>query len=114
MIRSRKTAAIPPGESIKEQLEYRGMSLREFSCRMDMSKKLSIKLLNGDIPINIDIAKRLERVLGVPKSFWINLEKIYKEDLAKVIGENEADAKITYFLRCCLSMFSAKIRLYKN
>ena len=33
-MRSRKTIATPPGATIKEQLEDRGMSQKEFALRM--------------------------------------------------------------------------------
>lgn len=39
MVRSRSYIATPPGATIKEQLNDRGMSQKEFAARMDMSEK---------------------------------------------------------------------------
>lgn len=89
MKRSRSYIAIPPGTTIKEQLVDRGMKQKEFAVRMGMSEKHISKLINGDVQLTIEMARKLEMVLGVPTQFWCNLEAIYREDIAKV---NEEDA----------------------
>lgn len=94
MISSKTVIAIPPGATIKEQLEDRHMSQKEFSKRMDMSEKHISKLINGEVLLTTDMALKLEMVLGIPASFWSNLESIYREKLAKVIIENDMDEDI--------------------
>ena len=84
MVRSRSFIATPPGATIKEQLNDRGMSQKEFSARMDMSEKHISRLINGDVQLTSEVAVRLEMVLGVPAKFWNNLEAIYREKLIKV------------------------------
>ena len=91
MERSRTYIAVPPGSTIKEQLEYRGMSQKEFAARMDMSEKHISKLINGEVQLTPETAVKLEFVLGVPASFWNNLEAIYREKLIKVAAENSMD-----------------------
>ena len=81
MTRSSTYIATPPGATIKEQLIDRGMSQKEFAARMDMSEKHISKLINGDVQLTADVSVRLETVLGVPASFWNNLEAIYREKL---------------------------------
>lgn len=39
MNRSQTYIAIPPGETIKEQLSFRGMSQKEFAIRMGLTEK---------------------------------------------------------------------------
>ena len=51
MVRSRSFIATPPGATIKEQLNDRGMSQKEFSARMDMSEKHISRLINGDVQL---------------------------------------------------------------
>jgi HTH-type transcriptional regulator/antitoxin HigA len=92
MVRSRSFIATPPGATIKEQLNDRGMSQKEFAARMDMSEKHISKLINGDVQLTPEVAVRLEVVLGVPAKFWNNLEAIYREKLIKVEAENTMDA----------------------
>ena len=90
-MRSRSYIATPPGATIKEQLQDRGMSQKEFSARMDLSEKHISKLINGDVILTPDVAVRLETVLGVPAKFWNNLEAIYREKLVKAEAENAMD-----------------------
>ena len=79
-----KYIAIPPGETIKEMLEDREMSQKEFAKRMDMSEKHVCHLLNGDVELTNDTALKLEMVLGADAYIWLNLESIYRRDLIKV------------------------------
>lgn len=91
---SKTYIATPPGATIKEQLETRGMSQKEFALRMDMSEKHISRLINGEVQLTQETAYRLEAVLGLPARFWNNLESIYREKLIKVDEENMLDADI--------------------
>lgn len=90
-VNSRTTIAIPPGETIKEQLEYRELSQKEFATRMGMSEKHISNLIRGNVHLTSEVALRLEMVLGVPAKFWNNLEAIYREDLEKIRLENQME-----------------------
>ena len=92
MVRSRSIIATPPGQTIKEQLNDRGMSQKEFAVRIDMSEKHVSKLINGEVQLTPEVAVRLEIVLGVPARFWNNLEAIYREKLIKIAAEKAMDA----------------------
>ena len=94
MVRSRSYIATPPGATIKEQLNDRGMSQKEFAARMDMSEKHISKLINGEVQLTPETSVRLEMVLGVPAKFWNNLEAIYREKIIKAEAENAMDADI--------------------
>ena len=91
MNKSKTYIAIPPGYTIREQLECKKMSQKEFSARMDMSEKHISKLINGEVILTTDMAMRLEVVLGISASFWNNLEFIYREKLNKIELENSLD-----------------------
>lgn len=94
MKKSKTTIAIPPGETIKEQLEDRKMTQKEFAHRMDLSEKHVSKLINGEVQLTNDVALRLEFVLGIPARFWNNLESLYREKLAQVKAENQIESDI--------------------
>ena len=91
-MRSHSYIATPPGATIKEQLNERGMSQKEFAARMNMSEKHISKLINGEVQLTQETAVRLEMVLGVPAKFWNNLEVIYREKIIKAEAENAMDA----------------------
>ena len=94
MLRSHSYIAMPPGATIKEQLNDRGMNQKEFAARMDMSEKHISKLINGEVQLTPETAVRLEMVLGVPAKFWNNLEAIYREKIIKAEAENSLDADL--------------------
>lgn len=74
---------VPPGEIILEDMENLGLSQKDLASRTEYSTKHIYKLLKGEAPINANTALRLEKVLGVSASFWMNLENTYREALAK-------------------------------
>lgn len=91
MISSKTYIAVPPGATIKEQLQQRKMSQKEFAMRLDTSEKHVSRLINGEVILTPEMALKLEMVLGVPARFWNNLESSYREKLVKVQEENDMD-----------------------
>ena len=79
--------AIPPGETIREQLEERKLSQKEFAVRMGLSKEHISQLINGKLALTSSVAISLEKVLGVPANFWLKLEASYRENLKRVKEE---------------------------
>lgn len=77
---------VPPGFSMKEDMDNIGLSQVEFAKRMDCSTKHVHKLIKGEASITTDTALKLEKVLSYPSSFWLNAESHYRGALAK---ENE-------------------------
>jgi len=86
-----ETIAVPPGETIKEMLEDRRMSQKEFAARMNYTEKHISKLIHGEAALSQETALRLEIVLGAPASFWNGLEAGYREDLQRVKQEKLAE-----------------------
>lgn len=89
MRKSRSYIAVPPGETIKEQLELHGMNIVEFAERIGFSEKQARLLVRGEMNLTNDIAHRLEAVFGISSMFWKNLESIYRENIEKVKKEEQ-------------------------
>ena len=68
----------PPGETLQEVLEERGMSQAELAERTGRPKKTINEIINGKAAITPETALQLERVLGIPASFWNNRERRYR------------------------------------
>ena len=81
MLKSNKVIAIPPGYTIKEQLEDRNINLNDFIVKMNMSKEDVELLIEDKIILTNDLTSKLELILGLPKQFWINLENNYRNKL---------------------------------
>ena len=73
---------IHPGETLKEILENRGMNQRELALRTDVTEAHVSKIVNGQKAISVGYAKKLEYVLNIDSSFWINLQTNYDRELA--------------------------------
>lgn len=75
--------AVPPGEILEYELEIREMSQKELSDRTGITQKHLISIFKGDSAITPQTAIKLERVLGMPVDYWLNLESQYREILAR-------------------------------
>lgn len=76
--------AVPPGATLRETIEALGMNQKELAVRTNLAEKTVCHILQGKAPVTYDTAIALERVTGVPASMWNNLEKLYREQLAKL------------------------------
>jgi addiction module HigA family antidote len=81
--------AVPPGETVLETLEALGMSQAELADRTGRPRKTVNEIIKGKAAITPETALQLERVLGVPASFWNNLERNYQETLARTDEETK-------------------------
>jgi len=79
---------IHPGETIAEVLEERGISQAELAAGTGVSTAYVCNVIAGKKDISARFAYALEYVLGVPKSFWLNLQAHYDAQLLEV---NEAE-----------------------
>ena len=82
---------IHPGETIKEVLEEKQMNQEELAIRAGFSPKHISEVVNGKKGISPSFAKSLEYVLGMPASFWINLQGIYDKEILDYKEQEEID-----------------------
>lgn len=75
---------LPPGESILDIAEERGWKQAELAQRLGYSEKHVSQLINGKVPLTVDAAQRLERVLGSTMDFWLSLEANYQRHKARL------------------------------
>jgi len=74
---------VPPGETLRETLEAKGLSQGDLAVRIGMNEKTISQIINGIAPISFETAEKLEMVTGVPASFWNRMEVDYREGLAR-------------------------------
>jgi HTH-type transcriptional regulator/antitoxin HigA len=75
---------LAPGESVLDLAEERGWTQGELAQRLGYSEKHISQLINGKVPITVDAAQRLERVLGSSMDFWLKLEANYQKHKARL------------------------------
>lgn len=73
----------PPGDTLCDLLEERGISQKVLGLRLGRSEKNLSQIMNGKAPITPDLALDLERVLGTPARFWLAREARYQEWLSR-------------------------------
>jgi len=88
--------AIPPGETLAEILETRGMSQAEFSRRTARPLKTINEIVKGKVAITSGTAIQFERVLGLSATFWNDLETNYREDLARIDERKELEKQVEW------------------
>jgi len=74
----------PPGDTIQETIDTIGMSQAELAERIGRPKEKLNEIIKGREPITLKTAILLERVLGIPVSFWMEREREYREEIARI------------------------------
>nr|DAS71160.1 MAG TPA: addiction module antidote protein [Caudoviricetes sp.] len=80
--------AVHPSEIIKDEIEARDMSKKEFADRIGMRPSNLSRLLRGDTDITIALAEKLEKALDIPASFWLRMQSTYNSD-CQIIAERD-------------------------
>lgn len=86
----------PPGETLLDILEERGMTQAELSDRTGRPKKMINEIIKGKATITPATALMLERVLGTPASFWNDREQHYRESLARQAERNSLKGQVDW------------------
>jgi addiction module HigA family antidote len=76
--------SVIPGDSLLEIMESKGLTQADLAERTGRPKKTINEIAKGKAAITFETAIQLERVLGVPASFWISLESNYRSNLARI------------------------------
>lgn len=78
---------IHPGETISDILEERNLTQKELAQRAGVSEAFLSDVIHGKKDISKGLAKGLEYALGVPSSFWLNLQANYDAELISLQEE---------------------------
>ena len=75
--------AIPPGEGLLEEIEFRGISPPELAATLGLSVEAMNEVFSGERAITPDIAVGLANALGISAQFWLNGEARYRATIAR-------------------------------
>ena len=75
--------APPPGWLLEEYLEERGVSPEEFARQCDRSPDYITGIIAGETPIDAEIARRFENLLGLKAHIWLGIDADYQQHRAK-------------------------------
>lgn len=74
---------IHPGEMIKDEIEYRGLSQKKLAEQMGISATLLNEILNGKRRVSTEYALLFEAALGIDANIWIRIQADYDMQVAK-------------------------------
>ena len=86
--------AVPPGEMLAEEMEYRDMPREYLATKLGQPVESIDKIIHGEQAITPEIADKLAEVFWIPAWYWLNLEARYRETLAHIAAE-ESKAHLT-------------------
>ncbi|MBQ8423905.1 MAG: HigA family addiction module antidote protein [Coprobacter sp.] len=75
--------AIHPGEMIKDEIEYRGITQKSLATQMGISPTLLNEILNCKRSISAKYALLFEAALGIDAEVWIRQQARYDIQIAK-------------------------------
>lgn len=90
---------IHPGEHLRRLLESVGLSQGDAATRLGISRKHLNRIIRGRENISDQIALVLERVLGTPSTFWVNLASDYELGVARKEAEVELKCSLPQLRR---------------
>lgn len=88
--------AIHPGETVKEALEYSGMTQADLSVRTQISEKTISLILSGQQPVTPETALKLERVLDLSYDLLIGMQAQYEADSFRIQEKERLQEEVKY------------------
>lgn len=85
-----------PGETLKETLEYIGMTQIELAKRTGRPAKTINEIIKGTTAITLETARQFESVLDIPADFWVSLENNYRAYLLELKEKEELKEEISW------------------
>lgn len=83
----------PPGATLADLLDERGIRQNELAVRMDLTPKFINELISGKVAISPHVALLLERTLDVPADFWLTRDALYQAYRARLTADAELDSQ---------------------
>lgn len=74
---------IHPGEMIKDEIEYRGISQKDFAAEIGMKPSVLNAVLNGKRAVTTEYALLFEAALGIDANIWIGMQAAYNMQKTK-------------------------------
>lgn len=72
-----------PGEVLKEEIEYRGLSQRKLATQMGVSYSVLNEILNCKRPVTTEYALLFEAALGIDAGLFIRMQARYNMQIIR-------------------------------
>jgi addiction module HigA family antidote len=88
-----------PGEVLKDELEYRGISQRNIARQMGVSPTVINEILNGRRPLTETNAMLFEAALGVPADSLMRIQLKYNMQVVR--GDKKLSSRLEAIRKAC-------------
>lgn len=72
-----------PGVVLKDELQARGISQKQFACMIGVSYTMLNEILNGKRPMSADMSLLFEAALDINASIWNTMQSRYNLEIAR-------------------------------
>ena len=72
-----------PGELLKEEIEYRGISQKKFAAQIGVQYAELNEILSCKRPVTVQFAMLVEAALGIDAELWLKMQTRYNMLTAK-------------------------------
>ena len=66
-----------PGEILRDELEYLGLSANQFAMKLHVPANRITSILNGKRAISVETALRLAKFFSTTPELWLNLQTAF-------------------------------------
>ncbi|MDR0954386.1 MAG: HigA family addiction module antidote protein [Rikenellaceae bacterium] len=94
--------SIHPGEILKDEIAYRGITQRDLAAKMGVSYTQLNEILNGKRPVNVEIALLFEAALGLEPVALVNMQTRYNLQTAR--EDSNLTKRLETIRRICASL----------
>ena len=102
------TKAVHPGVLLLGELKTRKITQKEFATLINLQPSHLNEIIKGKRNINEEIAKKIEKVLGIPYGMWLHFQKEYEAKCYKAIMQPKSEYDAVLFLEACKKVVSLK------
>ena len=81
--------ATHPGEILLDELKANNFSQSDFAKQIGYNKSQLNEIIKGKRNINADLALLLEKTLGIDAEYWLEAQKNYELDKARINSKNQ-------------------------
>ena len=92
----RPSAVTPPGDTLADLIDERGIKQAELATRMGVTPKFINELVASKVSITPTTALALERALDVPADFWLARDARFQEAKARVDAHAALQADVPW------------------
>jgi len=75
---------VHPWETLKDILEWEGITQRDLSLRTEISEKHISNIIKGKANVTYETSLIFEKIFWISAEFWNNLQNSYNEDKVRI------------------------------